>query len=178
MPADEVDVRHRWAVDVLAPGPNERLIEVGCGHGVALDLVAARLAGGGVVVGVDRSPSMLASARRRNARHLEAGRADLVAGSFESADLTHAAWDTIYAFHVADFWRRPVPMLDRARALLRRGGRIVLLNEIGTWDRRRTARELGEQLVAVLREHGWTAEPPVLGGEEAPGCVAVTGRPG
>ena len=175
--SDRVDIRHRWAVDVLAPRADERLIEVGCGHGVTISLVADRLRVGGLVVGVDRSPKVLDMARRRNADHLERGRADFVAGSFEAVDLDAGAWDSVYAFHVADFWRRPGPMLARARALLRPDGRLVLLNAIASWDRRWSAPAFGEHLAAVLGSAGWSSGPPVLGGEAAPRCVAVTGRP-
>ena len=176
MAAAEVDVRQRWAVDVLAARSDERLVDVGCGHGVTVSLVADRL-GTGFVLGVDRSAKVLEMARRRNARHVERGRADFVPGAFQSAALDVAAWDTIYAFHVADFWRRPGPMLDRACELLRPGGRLVLLNEIASWDRRWSAPAFGEHLGAVLRDAGWSPEPPVHGGDDAPGCVAVTGRP-
>ncbi len=41
------------AVDFLDPRSGERILEIGCGHGVAVDLVARRLEGG-CVTGLDR----------------------------------------------------------------------------------------------------------------------------
>jgi SAM-dependent methyltransferase len=52
--ASRVPDRIAWAVDVLSAGPADRLLEIGCGTGVALELVCDRL-GDGQITGIDRS---------------------------------------------------------------------------------------------------------------------------
>jgi ubiquinone/menaquinone biosynthesis C-methylase UbiE len=111
-------------VDALELQPDQRVLEIGCGHGVAADLICRRLDGGRLVA-VDRSPKMIAAAAKRNAAHVEAGTLDLVVSSFEDLDLGDRRFDVLLAVRVGLFHREP----ERARALAERwlapGGRIV-----------------------------------------------------
>jgi SAM-dependent methyltransferase len=62
------------------------VLELGCGSGRVL-LPCAEAAGGGPAAGVDRSPAMLALARRRAAAEGLAGRVELVEGDLRSVRL-------------------------------------------------------------------------------------------
>jgi ubiquinone/menaquinone biosynthesis C-methylase UbiE len=57
-----VSDRLAWAVDVLDVARDDRILEVGCGHGVAVSLVGKRLDGGRSNA-LDRSPKMIEMAR-------------------------------------------------------------------------------------------------------------------
>jgi ubiquinone/menaquinone biosynthesis C-methylase UbiE len=107
--------RLRAVVERLDIQPGDRVLEIGCGHGVAATFVCERLDGGHLTA-VDRSPKMIEAARRRNAAYVEAGTAEFLVGNLEDMDLGDRRFDTIYAVRVALFHREP----ERARALAER----------------------------------------------------------
>jgi len=109
------NARLEAVVASLGVRPDDRVLEIGCGHGVAATLVCERLEGGRLTA-IDRSPKMIAAARRRNAAHVEAGRAEFLLGALEDIDLGARRFDTIFAVRVGLFHREP----ERARALAER----------------------------------------------------------
>ncbi|MFL5971680.1 MAG: class I SAM-dependent methyltransferase [Gaiellaceae bacterium] len=63
-------------MDTLALHPADRVLEIGCGHGVAVSLVCERLTSGRITA-IDRSKKMIEMAARRNREHVAGGRAVL-----------------------------------------------------------------------------------------------------
>ena len=104
--AGKASERFVWAVDTLEVRPADRLLEVGCGHGVAVSLVCERLTTG-TITAIDRSPKMIEMATRRNREHVDAGRAVLETIALEDADLGDRRFDKVFAFNVAPFWQQP-----------------------------------------------------------------------
>ena len=111
-------------VERLALRPGDRVLEIGCGHGVAATLVCARL-GGGRYTAVDRSPKMIVAARRRNAEHVAAGRAEFLVMDLEALDLGERRFDVIFAARVGLFHRQPARARACAEPWLARGGRLI-----------------------------------------------------
>ena len=83
--ASKPSERFVWAVDTLALDPADRVLEVGCGHGVAVSLVCERLTSGRITA-IDRTKKMIEMAARRNREHVAAGRAVLKTAALEKAD--------------------------------------------------------------------------------------------
>ena len=142
-----------WAVDTLDVQPADRLLEIGCGHGVAVSLVCERLDGGSITA-IDRSPTMIEAATRRNADHVAAGRASFQAASLHEADLGGARFDKIFAIHVGAFLRGdPARELRIVRDHLAPGGSFNLMYQpLVPAEAEATAARLS----AVLADHGFT----------------------
>ena len=113
-----------WAVETMAVGPDDRVLEIGSGHGVAVTLVCERL-DGGKIVAIDRSAKMIEAAEKRNREHVEAGKAEFIRASLDEADLGAQRFDKVFAVHVRSLWDRPGE-LDVVRGLLAPGGKLYL----------------------------------------------------
>jgi ubiquinone/menaquinone biosynthesis C-methylase UbiE len=115
--------RLRSIVAQLDIRPDDRVLEIGCGHGVAATLVCERLEGGHLTA-IDRSHKMIDAASHRNATYVEAGKAEFLVATLEDLDLADRRFDKAFAVRVGLFDRDP----DRARSLvepwLAPGGRL------------------------------------------------------
>jgi trans-aconitate methyltransferase len=164
-----VPERLRWAVEELDIAPDDRILEVGCGPGVAVSLVAQRL-GGGSVTGVDRSAHAIDRATQRNAAHVAAGRVEL--RHAELAALAGEPFDKVFAVNVNAFWLRPAGVeWAVVMGLLRRpGGVLHLVYETpGAAQVERVA----ETLTTAMARHSLA---PHLGYGPAPTLFRVSGR--
>jgi ubiquinone/menaquinone biosynthesis C-methylase UbiE len=86
------------AIEALGIRPDDRVLELGCGHGVAAGLVCERLTTG-YLVALDRSQTMIEVATKRNAEHVASGRARFVCTALEDADFGDERFDKIFGIH-------------------------------------------------------------------------------
>jgi SAM-dependent methyltransferase len=100
-------------IELLAPRPGERILDLGCGDGA----LTQKLVGLGCeVVGVDASPEMIAAAR---ARGLDARVMDGQALEFERA------FDAVFSNAALHWMKQPDRVIAGVRRALRSGGRFV-----------------------------------------------------
>jgi SAM-dependent methyltransferase len=116
--------RLRSIVDRLDLRPDDRVLEIGCGHGVAATLICERLVDGRYTA-IDRSPKMIEAAARRNAAYVEAGIAEFLVAALEDADLGDRRFDKVLAVRVGLFDRDPDRANDLASRWLAPGGTIL-----------------------------------------------------
>ena len=152
--AGAASARIQWAVETVDPQPNDRVLEVGCGHGVAAALACERLEAGSITA-VDRSEKMIAAARKRTTDCGE--RVRLVCASLEAADLGDEVYDKVFAVHVADL-HGPGPALDVVRDRLVEDGRLYVFSQAPGWKAAADARSFGEELRAALPDGGFRVD--------------------
>jgi ubiquinone/menaquinone biosynthesis C-methylase UbiE len=164
--------RLTWAVDRLAVGPGEHVLELGSGHGVAASSICAR---GGTVVGLDRSATMTAAASRRNAQAVQEGRARFVTAAVEDADLADERVDKVLAIRFPPLLRGDAgPALALVRRHLAPGGALYVAEQPpGAGGGRRVA----DAIAARLEKHGFVVGEVVVE-DGGPARVCVVGRPG
>jgi ubiquinone/menaquinone biosynthesis C-methylase UbiE len=107
--------RLRAVVERLEVQPGDRVLEIGCGHGVAAGYVCERLAGGHLTA-IDRSAKMVEAAASRNAHWVASGTADFAVATLEELDLGDSRFHKVFAVRVGLFHREP----ERARRLAKR----------------------------------------------------------
>jgi trans-aconitate methyltransferase len=128
-------------VDLLAPQRGERIVDLGCGSG---QLTARIAESGAQVIGVDRSPEMIAQART-NFPSIDFRVADATAFAVESPA------DAVFSNAVLHWVKDANSAIARVRQALKPGGRFVL--EMGGHGNTGT-------LLAVVREVAGPVEIP------------------
>ena len=120
LPADDI----ARAILAAVPKAAQRLLDIGCGTGALLELVAPRVAG---AVGVDASRDMLALARtrlaERNLSHVAVRQADMY-----RLPLADASFDIATLQMVLHYAEDPAAALAEASRTLKPGGRLVIVD--------------------------------------------------
>lgn len=151
-PVSDAPQRQEWAVEVMRIGARDRVLEIGCGHGVAVSLICAQLKSGKVTA-IDRSAAMIRMASQRNAEHVAAGRAEFRIADLDSADLPTLRFDKVFSVNVSLFWLGTSPsQIAKVKRLLAPGGALYVFHEPpkpGNLD------AIADRTEAGLVEHGF-----------------------
>lgn len=99
----------------LGIGAGDRLLDMACGSGLALELALAR---GAIGAGIDASPRLVAVAKDRSPA------ADIRVGDMEQLPWDDEAFDVVTSFR--GIWGTTPAAVDEARRVLVPGGRVAL----------------------------------------------------
>jgi SAM-dependent methyltransferase len=148
--------RTLWAASLLAVQPDDRVLEIGFGPGLAIRELS-RIAREGYVCGVDHSELMLRQAWRRNADAIRRGVVDLRLGTVEGLAALDTPFDNILAVNAMSFWSDPDTRLDELRHLLRPGGLIAVAHQPrGPGATDETSAAKGREIAAALIRAGFS----------------------
>ncbi|MDQ0380563.1 methyltransferase domain-containing protein [Amycolatopsis thermophila] len=113
-----------WAHDALAVRPGERALEIGCGTGSEVQVLAAAVGPGGEAIGLDPNEGMLGLARERAA----GSPARFVPGDVYALPFADASLDAVLCERVFQHLTDPVSAVAEIARVLRPGGRVVLVD--------------------------------------------------
>ena len=137
----------------MALDPGDRVLEIGCGRGLAAWLVCRQLTTGRLTA-IDRSAAMITQAKRRNAEHIASGRAEFLAAAVDATGLPPRSFDKVFAVNVSLFWMAAAPgEIEAVRHLLAPSGRLYIFHETAGLSRAET---ISTQTCATLARHGFT----------------------
>lgn len=108
--------------------PADHVLDVGCGGGMAIKLIA-RIAMGGFVAGVDYSEVMVQQARKRNAAAVRAGRVEVRYGDISALPFDDESFDKVCAIESFYFWPNPIANLKEVHRVLKPSGLVAIAME-------------------------------------------------
>lgn len=145
-------------VALLDVQPHDRVLEIGFGPGVGIELLSG-VVSSGHVAGVDVSEEMVEQARLRNVEAIQRGKVELRRGSVEALPFAPETFDKAMAINAMQVWPDAVAGLREIWRVLKPGGRVALgftpyagQPQAGLTDVLMTAGFTGAQVVDIERD--------------------------
>lgn len=169
------------SVEALSVEPHHRVLEIGFGGGLGLQLLLAS-AREGTVTGTDLSEVLRSRAERRFAGPIREGRLRLVAAAVERLPFDDLSFDRVVSVNTVYFWSAPEQGLAELFRVLERGGRVVVSMRRPELMRRLPFTRYGFtlyepwQLQEMMEAAGFAATAYTTHEDDWPGYVCVTGQ--
>lgn len=126
--AREIPERYVWAVDIIDVRPNDLILEIGCGYGHSIPLIAPKLCDGHLTL-IDRSEKMAAAAKERAIIERAEEKVSVLHADLLSNDFPENSFDKIFLFNINAFWMDPVAELVEIRRLVGATGKFYLFHQ-------------------------------------------------
>lgn len=136
-----------WGLGHVLVGEDATILDVGCGGGRTINLLASRTRG--KVYGVDYSDVSVATASETNERAIAEGRVDIRQGSVSQLPFPDATFDLVTAVETHYYWPDLPRDIREVMRVLRPGGKFVIIAE--TYRGRRNDWLYRPMMTLVLR---------------------------
>jgi ubiquinone/menaquinone biosynthesis C-methylase UbiE len=152
-------------IEAVAPKPGERVVDIGCGGGLAALEAARAVAPSGAVTGFDLSEGLVRMATERAAA-ADVGNARFVAGDAQVDDIPGGPFDAAMSQLGVMFFEDPAAAFGNVRRHLRPGGRLAFV----CWQSPQKNTWLPQRVLAQFVKT--PPPPPEAGAPPAPGPFA------
>lgn len=105
-----------------------RILDMGCGTGMAARIIAGRAGFHGKIVGIDLSSHLIEAARALCKREGKDRHIEFQAGDSRNLDLPDAGFDAVVAHTLVSHVKEPISMLREAARLVRPGGTVGIFD--------------------------------------------------
>ena len=163
------------AVDLVNPGPDAKVLMIGCGPGIGV-VAAARRAPNGMVIGIDPSNVMTERTRTRCRRARVEHITRVERAAAESIPLPDHSQDAVVSVNNIQLWDDRVAGLDECVRVLVPGGVLVVLLHTWAMPDAVTAEEWIADLTADLTERGVRVDSPQIQRFRSGPAMVLVGR--
>src|SRR5689334_17820870 len=105
--------------------PGNRILEIGYGPGVGIELIAAQC-NSCIIHGIDFSNLMYKRATERNKKYIDVNKVNLFLGGFVETKIEFTEYDKIFCINVVYFWNNLQKPFEKIRTLLKNEGTFCM----------------------------------------------------
>ena len=168
--------------DLLALQPSDRVLDIGFGGGYLLNRMSLVVTNG-LLAGVDVSPAVVAYARNRQRKAVQAGKLDLRCAPVESLPYPVDYFTKVCSVNSIFYWRDVDQGISEIERVLAPGGQVVLCFTCRTSiEEKGFAKHLRlydpEFIALMMAEHGLQAVRTVSSSDKYRHYTSISGKTG
>lgn len=142
--------RIKWAVELLDVQPDDSVLEIGCGSGIAAQRIIEKLSGKGWYYGVDKSDAAVKAAFTRVHDPERPGRAIIRRGAFDADNHEPVIFSRVLAVNCNVFWTDDGEALRGVGRLTRKHSTFVQVYEPPSAAQRSKIAQVLQQLMTPI----------------------------
>lgn len=122
--------RINWALKLVNVQPNDKILEIGFGPGIAINQMAKKTHSG-YIAGIDHSAEMFKLAYQRNSKYIQSyeHNVELHCVSLNEYQYPVSFFNKVLAINVSMFWYDKTVHFKNIKIMLKSGGKLFLIHQ-------------------------------------------------